>query len=71
MENLKHLALYREVENYRKPLKDISATSLFTFYLSMAATFELVSVCIAVWWRKYGCPRHNLGKCKLFLRHRI
>lgn len=37
----------------------------------MAATFELVSVCIAIWWEKsYGCPRHNLGKCKLSLRHR-
>lgn len=37
----------------------------------MAATFELVSVCIAIWWEKsYGCPRHNLVKCKLSLRHR-
>lgn len=37
-----------------------------TFIYCMAATFELVSVCIAIWWEKsYKRPRHDQRKVQI------
>lgn len=77
LENFKHLVLRTEkqdtvqgelaTENHSKALPLPRLPSM----TRVAATFELVSVCIVVRWAKScGCPRHNSGKCKLSLRHR-